>query len=94
MSEIIPTFSQFEWIMTCPACPLQFDIYSSQNELIGYFRLRRGELSVRNYDDNWIGTDIIYFDDTTYKGGYLSQEELDEVVPIVEQKIKEYYGMD
>lgn len=94
MCEIIPTFSEFEWIMTCPACPLQFDILTSLGKIIAYFRFRRNELSVRNYDGWEVGIDMIYFDDTTYKGGYLSQEELDEVVPIVEQKIKEYYGMD
>ena len=93
MSKIIPKFTKFQWIMTCLACPVQFDIYTSLGKRIAYFRFRGGNLSVNNYDGNTIGNDMIYFDNT-YEGGYLSQEELDQIVPIVEQKIKEYYGMD
>lgn len=94
MNEIIPKFSEFQWIMTCSACPVQFDIYTSLGKRIAYFRFRGSNLSVNNYDGNAIGNDMIYFDDTTYEGSYLSQKELDQIVPIVEQKIKEYYGMD
>ena len=94
MCEIIPKFTEFQWIITCSACPVQFDIYTSLGKRIAYFRFRGNILSVNNYYGAEIGDEMIYFDDTTYKGSYLSQEELDQIVPIVEQKIKEYYGMD
>lgn len=93
MNEIIPKFTEFRWFTTCLACPVQFDIYTPRCQKIAYFRFRGGNLSVNNYDGDEIGNDVIYFDDS-YEGSYLSQEELDQIVPIVEQKIKEYYGMD
>lgn len=94
IDEIIPKFTEFQWIRTCLACPVQFDIYTSRGKRIAYFRFRGNNLSVNNYNGREIGNDMIYFDNTTYEGSYLSQEELDQIVPIVEQKIKEYYGMD
>ena len=90
MSNIIPKLALFEWNMTCEACPVQFDIYNNHGDKIAYFRFRWGTLSVNNYDGDEIGDDLIYFDDVTYEGSYLNQEELDEIVPIVEQKIIEY----
>jgi hypothetical protein len=76
--------------MTCEACPVQFDIYSNHGYKIAYFRFRGGVLSVNNYDGDEIGDNLIYLDEITYEGSYLSQEEFDEIVPIVEQKIIEY----
>ena len=90
MSSIIPKLTRFKWNMTCEACPVQFDIYNNYGDKIAYFRFRGGILSVNNYDGDEIGDDLIYLDDVTYEGSYLNQEELDEIVPIVEQKIKEY----
>jgi hypothetical protein len=46
---------------------------------------------VSNYDGEEIGDDLIYIDDENYDTSYLDQSEFDEIVPIVEQKIKEYY---
>lgn len=90
MSNIIPKLALFEWNMTCEACPVQFDIYNNHGDKVAYFRFRGGILSVNNYNGDEIGDDLIYLDDVTYEGSYLNQEELDEIVPIVEQKIKEY----
>lgn len=89
MNDLIPKLSKFQWNQTCYACPVQFDIYHNDYR-IAYFRFRGGILSVNNYDKDEIGDDLIYSDDTTYEGSYLSQEELDKIVPIVEQKIIEY----
>ena len=50
-------------------------------------------LTVYNYEEEEIGDDLIYLDETTYEGSYLSQEELDKIVPIVEQKIIEYLAI-
>lgn len=93
MHNIIPTLTKFQWCMTCEACPVQFDIYNNYGDKIAYFRFRGGILSVNNYDDDEIGDDLIYFDDTTYEGSYLSQKELDEIIPIVEHKIIEYLAL-
>ena len=90
MSNIIPKLALFEWNMTCEACPVQFDIYNNHGDKIAYFRFRGGILSVNNYNGDEIGDDLIYLDDVTYEGSYLNQEELNEIVPIVEQKIIEY----
>ena len=87
MNDLIPKLSKFQWCQTCSACPVQFDIYHNDDR-IAYFRFRGGILSVNTYDEN--GNNLIYLDETTYKGSYLSQEEFDEIVPIVEQKIIEY----
>lgn len=93
MSSLIPKLSKFQWCLTCDACPVQFDIYNIYGDKIAYFRFRGSILSVNNYDGDEIGDDLIYLDDTTYYGSYLSQEELDEIVPIVEQKIIEYLAL-
>lgn len=93
IDKLIPKVSMFEWIQTCLACPVQFDIYHN-NILIAYFRFRGGILTVYNYDGDEIGDDLIHIDDENYDTSYLDQYEFDEIVPIVEQKIKEYYGMD
>ena len=87
---MIPKLTIFKWNMTCEACPVQFDIYNNYGDKIAYFRFRGGILSVNNYNGDEIGDDLIYLDDVTYEGSYLNQEELDEIAPIVEQKIKEY----
>lgn len=87
---MVPKLTIFKWNMTCEACPVQFDIYNNYGDKIAYFRFRGGILSVNNYDGDEIGEDLIYIDDVTYEGSYLNQEELDEIVPTVEQKIKEY----
>lgn len=89
MNNLIPKLSKFKWCQTCEACPVQFDIYHNDDR-IAYFRFRGGILSVNNYDGDEIGDNLIYLDETTYEGSYLSQEEFDEIVPIVEQKIIEY----
>lgn len=90
MNTIIPELTIFKWNMTCEACPVQFDIYNNHGDKIAYFRFRGGILSVNNYNGDEIGDDLIYLDDVTYEGSYLNQEELNEIVPIVEQKIIEY----
>lgn len=90
---MVPKLTIFKWNMTCEACPVQFDIYNNYGDKIAYFRFRGGILSVNNYKDDEIGDDLIYFDDVAYEGSYLNQEELDEIVPIVEQKIKEYLAL-
>ena len=89
MNDLMPKLSKFQWCQTCSACPVQFDIYHNDDR-IAYFRFRGGILSVNNYDEDEIGNNLIYLDETTYEGSYLSPEELDEIVPIVEQKIIEY----
>lgn len=89
MNDLIPKSSKFQWRQTGPVCPVQFDIYHN-NDRIAYFRFREGILSVYNYDENEIEDDLIYIDETTYKGSCLFQEEFDEIIPIVEQKIIEY----
>lgn len=92
MSSLVPKLSKFQWCLTCDACPVQFDIYH-HGDRIAYFRFRHGILSVNNYDGDEIGDDLIYLDETTYEGSYLSQKELDEIVPIVERKIIEYLAL-
>jgi hypothetical protein len=92
MSSLIPKLSKFQWRLTCDACPVQFDICHNDDR-IAYFRFRGGILSVNNYDGDEIGDNLIYLDEITYEGSYLSQEELDEIVPIVEQKIVEYLAL-
>lgn len=89
---LIPTCSKFQWVLTCYACPVQFDIYQHDDK-IAYFRFRHGVLTIYNYDGDEIGDNLIYLDETTYEGSYLSQEEFDEIVPIVEQKIIEYLAL-
>lgn len=89
MNNLIPKLSKFQWCQTCSACPVQFDIYHNDDR-IAYFRFRHGVLTIYNYEGDEIGDNLIYLDETTYEGSYLSQEEFDEIVPIVEQKIIEY----
>lgn len=89
MNNLIPKLSKFQWYQTCEACPVQFDIYHNDDR-IAYFRFRHGVLTIYNYEGDEIGDNLIYLDETTYEGSYLSQEEFDEIVSIVEQKIIEY----
>lgn len=93
MSSVFPKLKPnpklFEWVMTCYACPVQFDIYH-KGEKIAYFRYRHGILTIYNYEGEEIGDDLIYYNDNVNCTSYLDQEELDEIVPIVEQKISEY----
>lgn len=89
IDPLIADPAEFQWCQTCLACPVQFDIYHNDDR-IAYFRFRGGILSVNNYNGDEIGDYLIYFDDSTYEGSYLNQEEFNEIVPIVEQKIKEY----
>jgi hypothetical protein len=89
IDKLIPKAAMFEWIQTCLACPVQFDIYYN-NTRIAYFRFRHSVLTVYNYDKDEIGDDLIYIDEDNYDTSYLDQSEFDEIVPIVEQKIKEY----
>lgn len=89
IDRLITGYTEFQWYQTCLACPVQFDIYH-HDDRIAYFRFRGGILSVNNYNGDEIGDDLIYFDDNTYEGSYLNQKEFNEIVPIVEQKIKEY----
>ena len=89
IDPLIADPAEFQWCQTCLACPVQFDIYHNDDR-IAYFRFRGGILSVNNYDEDEIGNNLIYLDETTYEGSYLFPEELDEIVPIVEQKIIEY----
>ena len=86
---LIAAPAEFQWLQTCLACPFQFDIYHN-GDRIANFRFRHGILTVYKYDGEEIGDDLIYIDDNNYETSYLDQSEFDEIVPIVEQKIKEY----
>lgn len=90
IDRLIADSAEFQWCQTCLACPVQFDIYHNDDR-IAYFRFRGGILTVYNYDEDEIGDDLIYIDDENYDTSYLDQSEFDEIVPTVEQKIKEYY---
>jgi hypothetical protein len=86
MSDIIiPELTSFEWVKTCEACPVQFDLYDSKGIKVAYFRFRGGILSVNNYNGEEIGDDVIYLDEHTYNGSYLSQKELDKILETIEQ---------
>ena len=89
IDRLTAKLAAFQWCQTCLACPVQFDIYHNDDR-IAYFRFRGSILTVYNYKGEEIGDDLIYTDDENYSTSYLDQSEFDEIVPIVEQKIKEY----
>lgn len=55
-----------EFILTCGACPEQYDVFDNNGNMVGYVRLRWGELTCE-YPD--VGGDVIYSADI---GDYLT----------------------
>ena len=48
-------------VCTCGACPEQFDVYSDENELVGYIRFRWGHLHCRPQNPDGIDVDIAQY---------------------------------
>ena len=54
------TIKGLHFLLTCSACPEQYDVEDQHGNSCGYIRLRHGELRC---DYPYIGCETIYFDD-------------------------------
>lgn len=78
--------NELKFVMTCGACPEQYDVYLN-DEKVAYVRLRWGVLSV-SYPD--VRGDIIYEHDFNeeFKGGF-GVGEREKYFEIIKKKIIE-----
>lgn len=68
------------FLLTCSVCPEQYDVGNEKGDIVGYVRLRHGELTcsypyvggetiyLHYFDDNWMGR----FDDDEQRMMYLN----------------------
>lgn len=63
-------------ILTCFACPEQYDVYSPDGKQIGYLRLRHGHFTA-TYPD--VGGDLVYESDTRGDGCFDDDEREEEL---------------
>lgn len=62
-----------DFVCTCFACPEQYDVYDENGNIVGYVRLRYGNLTCK-YPD--IGGELIY--EASIGGGLCGRFESDE----------------
>jgi hypothetical protein len=74
------------FVMTCIACPEQYDVFDSSGKQVGYVRLRHGELRC-DYPD--YGGETIYEVDPIGDGCFDSDEERDFHLGEIAGKLKE-----
>jgi hypothetical protein len=68
------TINGLRFVMTCFACPEQYDVFDRSGKQVGYVRLRHGELRC-DYPD--CGSELIYEADPVGDGCFDSDEERD-----------------
>ena len=81
-----PSFDQFTLVLTCGACPEQYDVFLA-GEQVGYLRLRHGFFTAR-YPD--CGGEIIYESQPNGDGLFDSDERafyLDEAITALKTHI-------
>lgn len=79
-----------KFVLTCGACPEQYDAYDKNGKYIAYLRLRYGVFRV----DCPFGGETVYkkiFDDG-WKGIFDNEEEREFYLDIAKEKICEYYN--
>lgn len=78
-----------KFVLTCPACPEQYDAYDKDGNEIAYLRLRGGVFRV----DCPFGGETVYkkFFDDKWMGMFFSDERK-EYLDIAKEKICEYYN--
>lgn len=77
--------SDIELVMTCPACPEQYDAFF-EGAHIGYLRLRHGLFSVRCPDADG----EVVFSSDTHGDGEFQQYEREKYLNLAKQAIIEY----
>ena len=79
------------FIKTCSACPEQYDVKDEQGNIVGYVRLRYGEL-ICKYPD--VSGEVIYLKYFNYDwmGCFESDEQCKNYLSIIADKILEKIG--
>lgn len=79
------------FIETCSVCPEQYYVKDEQGNMIGYIRLRYGELTCE-YPD--VGGELIYsqYFDNDWMGCFESDEQCESYLSIIADKILEKIG--
>lgn len=80
-----------EFYETCSACPEQYEVYDSNDNHVGYVRLRWGYLKC-NYPD--VDGETIYFVefDDGWMGRFESEEQREKYLNNIADKILEKIG--
>lgn len=78
---------------TCGACPEQYDVYSDENELIGYIRFRWGHLYCCPQNQDGIDIDnVVYtWDCDDGWAGVIPENVREEVLENCKQALVKYY---
>jgi hypothetical protein len=66
------TINNLRFVMTCTACPEQYDVFDSSGKQVGYVRLRHGKLRC---DYPVCGDEVIYEAEPKGNGGFDSDDE-------------------
>jgi hypothetical protein len=74
------------FVMTCIACPEQYDVFDGSGKQVGYVRLRHGELRC-DYPD--CGGETIYEVDPAGDGCFDTDEERDYHLKEIALRIRE-----
>jgi len=75
-------------VLTCPACPEQYDVFDESGRQVGYLRLRHGFFRA-DYPD--VGGETVYTDDPEGDGIFLDTEReryLTEAVRAIKSRMK------
>lgn len=81
----------FKFILTCGACPEQYDVINGRGQKVAYIRLRWGTLSVSVPD---VGGERIHekiYNDSCL-GLFPDQEERENQLNLIADKLKELKG--
>jgi len=76
-------------VMTCCACPEQYDAVDKDKRVIGYLRLRNGYFSVRCPDPS--GT--VVFESRVDGDGLFDPDEREQYLRLAKTAITRYYNM-
>jgi hypothetical protein len=82
------SFGGFRFVMTCIACPEQYDVFDVSGKQAGYVRLRHGELRC-DYPN--CGGETIYEVDAIGDGCFDTDEERDFHLGKIAGKLKEIH---
>jgi hypothetical protein len=71
----------YKLVLTCPACPEQYDVFDKEDRKMGYFRLRHG---VFRADAPCCGGDTVYESQPAGDGMFNDDEREPELTKAVE----------
>ena len=84
--------NNLQLVCTCGACPEQYDVYSAENELVGYICFRLGSLYCCSQNQNGIDFDnVVYtWDCNDGWAGVIPDDVREEVLENCKQALAKY----